>query len=69
MQRQILRATGATFHSERAEPMREFLASTDTWFRPVFVVIGPDGARSKPPQPTHGWRRVSRRPGAYLRIF
>ncbi len=35
---------GATF---RAEPLRqgvEFLASTDTWFRPVNLTTGPDGA-------------------------
>jgi len=45
MQRKILRPAGATFHSERAEPMGEFLVSSDRWFRPVFVVNGPDGAR------------------------
>lgn len=43
MQRQILRPVGATFHSERADPTRDFLASTDTWFRPVFAGSGPDG--------------------------
>ena len=28
----------------RAYPDREFLASTDNWFRPVHLTIGPDGA-------------------------
>ena len=35
---------GATFVARRAEDGREFLASTDSWFRPVFLYIGPDGA-------------------------
>ena len=36
--------SGATFVARRAEEGREFLASTDSWFRPVFLYIGPDGA-------------------------
>ncbi len=40
----ILVAHGATFIAKRAEADREFLASTDTWFRPVNLTIGPDGA-------------------------
>lgn len=35
---------GATFVAERADPDREFLASTDNWFRPVNLVLGPEGA-------------------------
>jgi putative membrane-bound dehydrogenase-like protein len=35
---------GATFIAKRADVDREFLASTDTWFRPVNLAIGPDGA-------------------------
>ena len=35
---------GATFLARRAEPEREFLASTDSWFRPANFYIGPDGA-------------------------
>lgn len=44
--RQILRRQGATFTSHRApeESDSEFLASSDPWFRPVFLRIGPDGA-------------------------
>jgi putative membrane-bound dehydrogenase-like protein len=42
--RDILKQHGATFIAERAYPDREFLASTDNWFRPVFLTIGPDGA-------------------------
>jgi putative membrane-bound dehydrogenase-like protein len=43
---EILRADGVSFASRRwnaAEP-REFLSSTDTWFRPTGLKIGPDGA-------------------------
>jgi len=40
-----LRDTGATFVSGRVgRPRKEFLASTDAWFRPVNLYIGPDGA-------------------------
>jgi putative membrane-bound dehydrogenase-like protein len=42
--RDILIPHGATFIAQRAETDREFLASTDTWFRPVNLTIGPDGA-------------------------
>ncbi|QDT12110.1 PVC-type heme-binding CxxCH protein [Planctomycetes bacterium K23_9] len=37
---------GVTFRSERPadESDREFLASTDSWFRPATVTTGPDGA-------------------------
>jgi putative membrane-bound dehydrogenase-like protein len=44
--REVLTPDGATFTSRRAadELDREFLASTDPWFRPVFAKTGPDGA-------------------------
>jgi putative membrane-bound dehydrogenase-like protein len=42
--RDILVPWGATFVAERADADREFLASTDTWFRPVNLTVGPDGA-------------------------
>ncbi len=35
---------GATFTASRLYEGKEFLASTDPWFRPVFTYIGPDGA-------------------------
>lgn len=35
---------GATFIAERTQEKIEFLASTDDWFRPVFLANGPDGA-------------------------
>ncbi len=34
----------ATFVAHRADMDREFLASTDNWFRPVWLTLGPDGA-------------------------
>src|SRR4051812_28427497 len=34
----------ATFVARRADADREFLASTDNWFRPVWLTLGPDGA-------------------------
>ena len=40
----ILTPSGATFKAERAEEEKEFLASTDSWFRPVNLTVGPDGA-------------------------
>jgi putative membrane-bound dehydrogenase-like protein len=40
----FLAPKGATFTATRAEPAQEFLASTDNWFRPVNLSIGPDGA-------------------------
>ncbi len=42
--REILKENGAVFTAVRAYPDREFLASTDTWFRPVHLSTGPDGA-------------------------
>jgi putative membrane-bound dehydrogenase-like protein len=44
VQRQVLRPAGASFASEPAERGKEFLASNDVWFRPVFLGGGPDGA-------------------------
>ncbi|MCS7269967.1 MAG: c-type cytochrome [Gemmataceae bacterium] len=35
---------GSLFRAVRAYPDREFLASTDNWFRPVSLAIGPEGA-------------------------
>jgi putative membrane-bound dehydrogenase-like protein len=35
---------GATFTASRVYERKEFLTSTDAWFRPVFFYIGPDGA-------------------------
>lgn len=40
----ILVPNGPTFTAERAEKEKEFLASTDSWFRPVNLTTGPDGA-------------------------
>ena len=42
--RDIWEPNGATFKARRALAGREFLASTDRWFRPVNLYIGPDGA-------------------------
>jgi putative membrane-bound dehydrogenase-like protein len=44
--REVLAPDGATFISHRAadEEDREFVASKDPWFRPVFLKTGPDGA-------------------------
>ncbi len=39
-----LHAEGARLSAQRVLPNREFLASTDAWFRPVNMYIGPDGA-------------------------
>ncbi|MBC7920280.1 MAG: c-type cytochrome [Ferruginibacter sp.] len=40
-----LQDAGATFVSSRVgRPRKEFLASTDAWFRPVNTYVGPDGA-------------------------
>lgn len=39
----ILVPDGATFKAQRAENEKEFLASTDSWFRPVNATVGPDG--------------------------
>jgi len=40
----VLRERGATFTASRLFENREFLASTDAWFRPVNMYVGPDGA-------------------------
>jgi putative heme-binding domain-containing protein len=44
--RDVLIDHGATFTAKRAsgEESCEFLASTDNWFRPVHLTLGPDGA-------------------------
>ncbi len=44
--REVLEADGVTFTSHRApdEQEAEFLASSDTWFRPTMLKTGPDGA-------------------------
>ncbi|HSQ57824.1 MAG TPA: c-type cytochrome, partial [Gemmata sp.] len=42
--RELLRENGGAFKAVRAYPDREFLASTDNWFRPVHLTTGPDGA-------------------------
>jgi putative heme-binding domain-containing protein len=42
--RDVLAADGPTFTARRAQEGKEFLASTDSWFRPVFTTVGPDGA-------------------------
>ncbi|NND33407.1 MAG: c-type cytochrome, partial [Saprospiraceae bacterium] len=39
-----IRDKGSTFESANLLTGREFLASTDSWFRPVNQYIGPDGA-------------------------
>jgi len=40
----LLEPQGAGFVVKRATPGREFLTSTDAWFRPVNLAVGPDGA-------------------------
>ncbi len=42
--RDLLEPKGATFVARRGDADCEFLASTDTWFRPVCLSVGPDGA-------------------------
>ncbi|MBW3597274.1 MAG: alkaline phosphatase, partial [Planctomycetes bacterium] len=42
--REVMQPRGATFHSQPAREGIEFLASTDSWFRPVNLEAGPDGA-------------------------
>ena len=39
-----VREHGVTFRASRMYDGREFLASTDPWFRPVNFYVGPDGA-------------------------
>lgn len=43
VQRQIIESNGSSFSSELPYTGKEFLASTDEWFRPVFLQHGPDG--------------------------
>lgn len=40
----IVQDKGASFSASRLYDHTEFLASTDSWFRPVNMYIGPDGA-------------------------
>jgi putative membrane-bound dehydrogenase-like protein len=42
--RDVLEERGATFMAKRGEADCEFLASTDNWFRPAWLAVGPDGA-------------------------
>lgn len=42
--RDLLVSKGAIFSARRADADCEFLASTDIWFRPVNLTLGPDGA-------------------------
>ena len=39
-----LQDEGAILSASRVLPQQEFLASTDAWFRPVNMYVGPDGA-------------------------
>lgn len=41
--RQHMKATGATFTSQRMDDKSEFMTSTDNWFRPVNFLHAPDG--------------------------
>lgn len=43
VQRQVVRSNGVSFQSELPYEGRDFLASTDQWFRPVFAGHGPEG--------------------------
>ena len=40
----IMHPKGTSFTVARAQPKTDFLTSTDTWFRPVSLADGPDGA-------------------------
>ena len=42
--RDVLTPKGATFVAHRGHADCEFLATTDNWFRPVHLTLGPDGA-------------------------
>jgi putative membrane-bound dehydrogenase-like protein len=44
LHRDVLEPDGPTFKARRGDKDCEFLASTDIWFRPVFLCLGPDGA-------------------------
>lgn len=42
--RDVLSDNGATYIARRGHEDREFLASTDNWFRPTWLTHGPEGA-------------------------
>ena len=42
--RSIVKPDGLRLTAERARPKADFIASTDTWFRPASLANGPDGA-------------------------
>ena len=42
--RDVIERDGGGFRARRGSEGREFLASTDAWFRPVSFYVGPDGA-------------------------
>ena len=42
--RSIVKPDGVRLTAERAQPKSDFIASTDTWFRPASLANGPDGA-------------------------
>jgi len=42
--REAVLPKGSVFTAKRLDPDSEFLASTDNWFRPVNLQLGPDGA-------------------------
>ena len=42
--RETIAPLGATFRAQSATPGKEFLSSDDSWFRPVNLEWGPDGA-------------------------
>lgn len=42
--RMTVEPDGATFRARRADERAEFVASTDTWFRPVNFINAPDGS-------------------------
>ena len=44
VRRSVIKPQAATFAATPAYEGREFLASKDSWFRPVFTTTGPDGA-------------------------
>lgn len=44
VQHQVLTREGSAFRSEPADPKAEFLATADSWFRPVYTTTGPEGA-------------------------
>ncbi len=44
VQRQIVSSSGVSFSSKIPYEGKEFLSSTDEWFRPVFLQHGPEGA-------------------------